>query len=309
MERRSFLICFVLLLWENVMQGRDRVVLTRFVRGMGRGGSQSILCEASDGLKYVVKFADNPQGQNVLFNEVLGSELYSSANLPGPVCRPLVVTEQFIEQNPGCWFRTVDENLPPKPGLCLGSAFLGGPCIKLYEILPSNRYQKIRNVVDFWVAWSLDVCAKHADIRQAIFIEGIDKMSYYAVFFDHGHMFCGANGDQSRQLAGLRRLTCPKYPDPRFYAVKPPEVNRDFLKRKLRIKVDDLWAKLDIVPDEWKTPSAIQGFSECLNVLSSGTMIEDVIDGILGYFQLKSKTDENGRKFPPSVLCSGVQVV
>ena len=55
----------------------------RFIRKM-RGGSQPILVEASDRNLYVVKSQDNLQGRNVLFNEVVGSEMFRQVGLPGP---------------------------------------------------------------------------------------------------------------------------------------------------------------------------------------------------------------------------------
>jgi hypothetical protein len=52
--------------------------------------------EASDGHLYVVKFINNPQGLNVLFNEAVGTELYSIAGLSVPAWRPLLVTGDFV---------------------------------------------------------------------------------------------------------------------------------------------------------------------------------------------------------------------
>jgi len=49
-----------------------------------RGGSQPALIRCNDGKLYVVKFFNNPQGSNVLANEVLGNELLSALNLPSP---------------------------------------------------------------------------------------------------------------------------------------------------------------------------------------------------------------------------------
>lgn len=54
-------------------------ILTGFLKAL-RGGSQSILAQANDGQLYVVKFANNLQGKNLLFNEAAGSMLYSFAD-------------------------------------------------------------------------------------------------------------------------------------------------------------------------------------------------------------------------------------
>jgi len=56
-------------------KGEEPAVVTQFIRKV-RGGSQAILAKASDGRMYVVKFRNNHQGPNQLFNECMGTELY-----------------------------------------------------------------------------------------------------------------------------------------------------------------------------------------------------------------------------------------
>ena len=166
-------------LWEAPAE------LTRFIRKF-RGGSQPILVEASDGLLYVVKFFNNEQGPNLLFNESMGTELYRLSGLPVPSWRPLIVTSSFIERNPACWIETPEGTFRPDPGLCFGSQYLGGKDVQLFEILPGNFHKRVRNPDNFWLAWLLDVCGSHADNRQAIFRQRLDG-SLDAIFIDHGH--------------------------------------------------------------------------------------------------------------------------
>ena len=52
----------------------------RFVRRM-RGSSQACLIQCDDGDYYVVKFANNPKGPNLLANEMLGSLLCDSIGM------------------------------------------------------------------------------------------------------------------------------------------------------------------------------------------------------------------------------------
>src|ERR1017187_5416922 len=103
--------------------GKDFVFLTQYIRKL-RGGSQPILAEASDGHTYVVKFANNLQGPNVLFNESAGSELYCAFGLPVPEWRPVTASEDFLDKNPDCWMQTPEGRLRPASGLCFGSRFL-----------------------------------------------------------------------------------------------------------------------------------------------------------------------------------------
>jgi len=73
----------------------EPVSLRTYIRKL-RGRSQPMPVEASDGHLYVVKFINNPQGLNVLFNEAVGTELYSIAGLSVPAWRPLLVTGDFV---------------------------------------------------------------------------------------------------------------------------------------------------------------------------------------------------------------------
>src|SRR5580700_5874154 len=98
----------------------EDVKMVRYLRSL-RGGSQPFLAQASDGLFYVVKFAHNLQGPNLLFNESAGTELFRCCGLAVPEWRPLLVTSDFLDQNPGCWMRTAEEVLRPNAGLCFGS--------------------------------------------------------------------------------------------------------------------------------------------------------------------------------------------
>jgi len=197
-------------------------VLLRFVCRL-RGGSQPILAEASDGLRYVVKFANQPQGPNLLFNESIGTELYRRAHLTVPAWRPLRITESFVCQNQSCWLETPDGFEPPQTGLCFGSCHLGSNHIRLYELLSGRGYLRVRNRNDFWIAWLLDVCAFHADNRQAVFCQGLDG-KYCGAFIDQGHMFGGPKGEKDMSFAA------PAYLDRRIY----PSINFEPMEKYSR---------------------------------------------------------------------------
>lgn len=155
--------------------GKDLAFVTHYFC-LVRGGSQPILARASDGFLYVVKFANNPQGPNLLFNESAGGELYRACGLHVPDWKPLVVSDSFIDRNPDCWMRTTVGRLRPASGLCFGSRFLGLNGKRLFEILPGSMYKRVRNQSSFWLAWLIDVCAEHVDNRQAIFVKGADGL-------------------------------------------------------------------------------------------------------------------------------------
>jgi hypothetical protein len=61
-----------------------------------RGGSQSQLLRASDGLYYVTKFQNNPQHVRVLANEMLATRLGQLLGLPVPRVKAIKVCDWLI---------------------------------------------------------------------------------------------------------------------------------------------------------------------------------------------------------------------
>jgi hypothetical protein len=151
----------------------ETAAVTHFIRKMG-GSSQPFLAVASDGKRYVVKYAQ-ASCANFLFNECFGSNLYSLFGLRCPPWKPLIVTEEFLDQNTACWIEK-NEKTRPLAGLCFGSQFLGDSETEIYQILPGSWFKKIDHPFDFWRAWFLDICAEHYDTRQALFHERGDRL-------------------------------------------------------------------------------------------------------------------------------------
>jgi hypothetical protein len=283
--------------------GANAVCLTQYIRKL-RGGSQPILAEASDGLLYVVKFINNLQGPNLLFNESAGSELYRTCGLAVSSWKPLLLTDPFINQNSDCWMQTPKGRLRPKSGLCFGSRFLGGDDIRLLEILPKTSLKRVRNREDFWLAWLIDICACHVDNRQAVFLE--DGAGWLAAFFvDHGHLFGGPNGEQRHHFMASRYL------DPRIYQSVSSQRFRSFRTVALSLDAEQLWRRIQTLPDDWKTSSAVDGFVECLNRLSTSNLVKSILDSMIDAVQKADKSEygkqQGRREQPVSVLCPGIQ--
>jgi hypothetical protein len=269
-----------------------------------RGGSQPILARASDGLEYVVKFADNPQGPNLLFNESMGSELFRACGLAVPEWKPLLVTDAFLDRNPACWMQTPQGPRRPHAGWCFGSRYLGGDGVRLLEILPGNSFQRVSNQGSFWLAWLLDICAGHADNRQAIFRQSkMGKLDAY--FVDFGHLFGGPKGELNLPFRASRYL------DARIYA----NVSSQYLLNLRRIVrcLDAVRLEQAAVslPGQWKTATAQQGFARCMDRLSSPAQIEQTLDAMLHSIQQGHRREQSrrqdGGEFPLSILRFGVQ--
>ena len=283
--------------------GTDSILVTRYIRNL-RGGSQPILAQASDGLLYVVKFTNNLQGANLLFNEGAGSELFRACGLAVPSWKPLFVGDSFLDQNPDCWMQTPEGRLRPDSGLCFGSRFLGGDGIRLLEILPGTSFNRVRNRENFWLAWMIDICANHADNRQAIFVEDAEGW-LEAHFVDHGHLFGGSKGEQRLHFQASRYL------DPRIYQCISLQQRRYFQTIAGSIDVDQLWRRIHALPSDWKTVAALKSFAECLDMLSNAKLLRNILDtmadALLRTGEFERNQHQDGRKTPREVLCLGIQ--
>jgi len=268
--------------------GSNFARVTGYIRNL-RGGTQPILAQASDGLLYVVKFTKNLQGSNLPFNESIGTEIYRACGLAVPSWKPLLVTNAFIDQNPDCWMQTPEGKLQPESGLCFGSRFLGGDGIRLLEILPGTSIKRIRNLEGFWLAWLIDICAHHADTRQAIFQEDANG-GLNAFFVDHGHLFGGPKGDQHPHFLASRYL------DPRIYQSVSSRCLLNFQRILGSSDVDQLWQTVHELPQDWRTESALKGFGEFLGRLSNSALVRNVLDTMVDSHQRTSNFERYGQR-------------
>ena len=183
---------------------------TGFVRKL-RGSSQAELVEASDGLQYVVKSFDNPQGPQVVLHEALGTGLYRYLGLPAPEWTPIEISAGYIGANPGAWYRENSGIRRPRPGLGFASKAVGSSQELALEIIPRSWYARIRNRKAFWGALAVDFWAEHADNRQALFVSNTHDRLLNTVFIDHGHMFGGPGREKSLSYNACRYLESSIY--------------------------------------------------------------------------------------------------
>jgi hypothetical protein len=185
---------------HNIPSITDVIHAVQFVRKM-RGGSQPALIRCNDGKLYVVKFLNNPQGPNVLANEVLGNELLKALNLPSPRWKTVFISRRFIEKNPGISFETNAGYSAIERGLHFGSEFLGDEKTEhVYEWLPNAFCGRVVNRKDFLGIQLFDNWTNHCDHRQSLYTTKDENASFRAVFIDNGHMFGGPEWNRrSRQ--------------------------------------------------------------------------------------------------------------
>lgn len=154
------------------------------------------------------------------------------------------------------------------------------------------------------MAWLVDVCASHADDRQAIFRERKDR-TLDAIFIDHGHMFGGPNGEMRPRFRASQHL------DRRLYPGVSSELVRMLTGSAVHFDIDCLWLQVQALPGEWITDSAIARLSECLNAIASSRIVERLFDALLDSYNQaeESRRDEFpfGQKLVKPVLRTGIQ--
>ncbi len=219
-----------------------------FYRKM-HGVTQSSLVRASNGRLYVVKQSSRQGNTFAGFNESFGYELAKSLKLPVPHWSPVLITDDFIDQNPGFWPGEGGENLRPSAGLHFGSQLVCSVHDMLLDSYPRAFVQRITNRRDFNGILALDTWANHMDVRQALFVTKQHRSDAKAFFIDFERYFMTLNG-----MLG-RKVPFAMYPNRAVY-------QRDcFVERSLRgwakkiAPYDEsaLRALSGVIPREWFT--------------------------------------------------------
>jgi hypothetical protein len=158
--------------------------------------------------------------------------------------------------------------------------------------------------MSFWLAWMVDICAGHADNRQALFQEDA-KGCLNAIFVDNGHLFGGPKGEQRPCILASRYL------DPRIYQ-RVSSIHRLNLPRMVSsLDVKELWQRIEALPPDWKTASALDGFAQCLDRLLNLELLQNAVDTMVDAHQRTTGSERHGlqgrRRSPIQVLCPGVQ--
>jgi hypothetical protein len=176
----------------SAARGRARlskqVVAERVLRTMP-GGTQSRLALCDDGIQYIIKCPNNPQGPNGLANEFIAARLMSAVGLPLPPSRAVKynfdhkcvfeLDHQDILEERACDLHFASELVMPSPGG------------RLYSFLPSSFISRIENRDMFLGAFVFDIWAGSTDVRQAVYVQNHDTKTFKAVFIDNGHLFGG----------------------------------------------------------------------------------------------------------------------
>jgi hypothetical protein len=171
------------------------------------GGSQSSLVSCNDGKLYILKLKGNPQGANVLANELLGAHLLRGFGISSPNANLITVAAKqcsFFD------FELKSEKRQPLPGLHFGSEFLSDSEHRIFEWLPERAERRVVNQFDYWGIYVFDIWANHQDQRQCIYRQNRQDGRIEVFFVDNGHLF---GGPEWKGLAEkCRSLFLPRFP-------------------------------------------------------------------------------------------------
>ena len=212
-----------------------------------RGGAQSHLLRASDGLCYVTKFQNNPQHIRVLANEMLATNLGLGLGLPMPRVKVIEVSDRLIEQAKDLRISLGGAKIACQSGKQLGSLYVGceSPAMTL-DYLPRELLQGVRNLSDFARVLVLDKWTCNSDGRQAIFSKGRRRQRYSVTFIDQGYCFnAGEWTFPDSPVRGAYANNCV------YEGVMGWEAFEPALSRAEEMNANTIWRCAAEIPEEW----------------------------------------------------------
>ncbi len=201
----------------------------------------------SDGHFYVVKFQNNPQHLRVLANELLATRLAEKMGLPVPQTEVVEVGQWLIEHTPELRMEMVHGTMNCKSGLQFGSRFVVPPNEGLvYDFLPENMLDKVRNLHEFAGILALDKWTCNANGRQAAFWKKSREKKWTVSFIDQG--YCFNAGEWTFPDSPLRGVYGRNdvYKNVTGWASFHP-----WLERVERFDAKAAWECAEAVPPEW----------------------------------------------------------
>ncbi len=176
---------------------------TRLIRKM-RGGAQAHLFQCDDGHFYVVKFRGNPQHRRILVNEWIASAFLQYLEITTPPVEMVVLSADFLAQNPEVHIQLGSRHLPVEPGWHFGSRYPGDPAkLMVYDFIPDLLLEKVVNLNEFLGVLAFDKWIGNADARQSVFFRARlqqwstakadpePRLGLVASMMDHGYVFDG----------------------------------------------------------------------------------------------------------------------
>lgn len=202
---------------------------------------------ASDGEYYVVKFQNNPQHLRVLANDMLASRLAELIGLPVPATEIVEVGSWLIEHTPELSIELPHGVKSCMPGRQFGSRYVVPPAEGIvYDYLPENLMERVRNLEAFAGALVLDKWTCNADGRQAAFWRKRRERKWTASFIDQG--YCFNAGEWSFPDSPLRGVYGRNFV---YQGVTGWNSFEPWLSRLQTLDPQVVWRCAEMVPPEW----------------------------------------------------------
>ena len=203
-----------------------------------------LLVSASDSRLYVLKLYEDHIKHRSLLREGLGTELAAYLGLPVSPWRPIYVSKDFISASSHVWGKG-----RPSAGAYFGSWMIGqnsGDLVSDY--LPKTWFHRIENRPAFIGTLMLDIWARNAHTRRAIFLQEADNTGYQAIFVGFSEMFSTQVDYSSATMAGRYFRRC-------IYEGLWSESTFSFWQRKIvAIQRQRLRRLVSQLPKEWVDP-------------------------------------------------------
>ncbi len=229
------------------------VIAARFIRRM-RGRSQAHLLEGDDGMYYVTKFQENPQGRRILVNELLSWFILERLGFAVPEAVLVHVTQDFLLANPGVCVEVHGHRRTITPGHHFGSALAANPASEpVYDFLPDTLLNCVQNLCEAIGVFAFDRWVANCDFRQLVFLRSNAYASdvsrgpgYLCRVIDHGQAFNGSEWNYCQQsLSAL-------YPRRVLYqGVRSIEDFQPWLDMVTGFPEELLWHAVSQLPEEW----------------------------------------------------------
>lgn len=221
----------------------------RVIRVMGHGGSQPLLVECFDGVKFVLKYKNNPQGPGILVNEYVATKLAAILGVPCPPSEILDLSKELITVAD---LRVPGTNEPIIGGLSFGSMYMEGAFDNPHPDL-MKTVDNLHEIPGVLVldTWTLNGNRTGNATNIIAYPVGDDGTKYRFAIIDQGHCFTGPGwtaqslkqAESQKVLCGNNPILAPGISDRRAFD--------DSLSRLESIERSGLESIIDEIPDEW----------------------------------------------------------
>ncbi|MCL6445045.1 MAG: hypothetical protein K6T83_16585 [Alicyclobacillus sp.] len=223
------------------------VTARRVIKAVGNGITKPYFVNCSDGYTYVVKFAQNPEGERVLVNELVCGQLGVLVGLPVPPIAIVVVDDEFLRAN------SEKIGFGIKKGFHFGSREVKRAITltnrRILELASNTDIAPLLVLFDHWIH-NKDRDSNNGNIM-------FDTSNKKLVVIDHSHAFdIGPLWNAHQLKMRLHEPIAPLDLRGPVYAKLVPFIsgNNPFGKAIQQIEsvsVDDIASVLGIIPDEW----------------------------------------------------------